>query len=203
VSLLEQSLAAAGVGPDKRPVYHLVIAARKDPETGAMVDRHLADEAWRDIAANYLDRIRTTWTGSGWPPAGTTWACAGSRVRLFSRSADSREAARRFVDEHASDVRDRLGLFVGSPGTVELFDELTPAVATAWLIVESVSEDLALKQRVFRDLDRLADADAILATNSSSYPSSRLIDAVEHPERLLNVHFQMPPELTADRGCSW
>ena len=125
------------------------------------------------------------------------FAAGGSRVRLFSRSADSREAARRFVDEHASDVRDRLGLFVGSPGTVELFDELTPAVATAWLIVESVSEDLALKQRVFRDLDRLADADVILATNSSSYPSSRLIDAVEHPERLLNVHFQMPPELTA------
>jgi hypothetical protein len=42
VSLLEQSLAAAGVGPDKQPVYPLVIAARKDPETGAMVDRHLA-----------------------------------------------------------------------------------------------------------------------------------------------------------------
>jgi len=125
------------------------------------------------------------------------FAAGGSRVRLFSRSADSREAAKRFVDEHASEVRDRLGLFAGSPGTVELFDELTPAVATAWLIVESVSEDLALKQRVFRDLDRLADADAILATNSSSYPSSRLIDAVEHPERLLNVHFQMPPELTA------
>ena|GEM_PF-4205326 len=57
MSLLEQSLAAAGVGPDKQPVYPLVIAARQDPETGAMVDRHLADEAWRDIAANYLDRI--------------------------------------------------------------------------------------------------------------------------------------------------
>ena len=57
VSLLEQPLAAAGVGPDKRPVYHLVIAARKVPDTGAMVDRHLADDAWRDIAATYLDRI--------------------------------------------------------------------------------------------------------------------------------------------------
>ena len=129
------------------------------------------------------------------------FAAGGSRVRLFSRSADSREAARRFVDEHASEVRDRLGLFAGSPGTVELFDELTPAVATAWLIVESVSEDLALKQRVFRDLDRLADADAILATNSSSYPSSRLIDAVEHPERLLNVHFQSRQSSPRSSSC--
>jgi hypothetical protein len=72
VALLEQPLAAAGagVGPDKRPVYHLVIAARKDVETGAMVDRHLADEQWRDIAATYLDRI-------GLAPAAMTWGCAG------------------------------------------------------------------------------------------------------------------------------
>jgi 3-hydroxybutyryl-CoA dehydrogenase len=125
------------------------------------------------------------------------FSAGGSRVHLFSRSADSREAARRFIDEHASDVRERLGLSARPPGTVELFDALEPAVATAWLVVESVSEDLTLKTQVFRELDRLAESDAILATNSSSYPSSRLLGAVESPERLLNVHFQMPPELIA------
>ena len=125
------------------------------------------------------------------------FSAGGSRVHLFSRSARSREAARRFVDEHASYVREQLGLAARSLGTVELFDALEPAVATAWLIVESVSEDLTLKKQVFRKLDRLAESDAILATNSSSYPSSRLVNAVESPERLLNVHFQMPPEAIA------
>jgi 3-hydroxybutyryl-CoA dehydrogenase len=124
------------------------------------------------------------------------FSAGGSPVHLFSRSANSREAARRFVDEHASDVREQLGLAARSLGTVELFDALEPAVATAWLI-ESVSEDLALKKQVFGELDRLAECDAILATNSSSYPSSRLLDAVESPERLLNVHFLMPPEARA------
>jgi hypothetical protein len=57
VSLLEQPLAAAGVGPDKKPVYHLVIAARKDPKTGMLTDRYLTDGDWADIAATYLDRI--------------------------------------------------------------------------------------------------------------------------------------------------
>jgi 3-hydroxybutyryl-CoA dehydrogenase len=114
----------------------------------------------------------------------------GTRVQLFSRSADSREAARRFVEEHPM-------VASGSTGELVLFDALEPAVAGAWLVIESVPEDLELKRRIFRDLDRLADADAILATNSSSYPSSELIDAVERPERLLNVHFQMPPELIA------
>jgi len=56
-SLLEQPLAAAGVGADKKPVYHLIIAAKKDPQTGAMVDRYLSDGQWRDIAESYLDRI--------------------------------------------------------------------------------------------------------------------------------------------------
>jgi len=57
VSLLEQPLAAAGVGPDMRPVYHLVIAARKDAETGELVDRLLSDGEWRDIAETYLERM--------------------------------------------------------------------------------------------------------------------------------------------------
>jgi 3-hydroxybutyryl-CoA dehydrogenase len=60
------------------------------------------------------------------------FSAGGSRVHLFSRSA-------------------------GSLGTVELFGALEPAVATAWLVVESVSEDLALKKQVFGELDRLAE----------------------------------------------
>ncbi len=56
-SLLEQPLAAAGVGADKKPVYHLIIAAKKDPATGAMIDRYLSDAQWRDIAETYMDRI--------------------------------------------------------------------------------------------------------------------------------------------------
>ena len=57
VSLLEQPLVAAGVGAEKKPVYHLVIAAKKDPRTGEMVDPYLTDEQWRDIAETYMDRV--------------------------------------------------------------------------------------------------------------------------------------------------
>ncbi len=74
VSLLEQPLAAAGVGPGKRPVYHLVIAARKDPQTGRMVDRYLTDAEWRDIAETYLDRI-------GIAPRGDELGCRWVAVR--------------------------------------------------------------------------------------------------------------------------
>jgi len=68
-------------------------------------------------------------------------------------------------------------------------------VPGAWLVIESLAEDLDLKREVMGQLDRMADADAILATNSSSYCSSAMLDQVEHPERVLNMHFLMPPEI--------
>jgi 3-hydroxybutyryl-CoA dehydrogenase len=51
---------------------------------------------------------------------------------------------------------------------------------------------------MFGELDRLAPLDAIMATNSSSYPSSEVIDEVEHRERVLNMHFLTPP---GSRAC--
>jgi Relaxase/Mobilisation nuclease domain len=57
VSLLEQPLVAADVDAEKKPVYHLVVAARKDPKTGELADRYLSDEQWRDIAETYMDRL--------------------------------------------------------------------------------------------------------------------------------------------------
>lgn len=68
---------------------------------------------------------------------------------------------------------------------------LSDAVAGVDLVIEAVREDLDVKLDVFRDLSRLAP-DAILATNSSSLPSSTLAGAVDRPERLLNMHFFAP-----------
>ena len=65
------------------------------------------------------------------------------------------------------------------------------AVAGADLVIEAVREDLETKRTLFAELDRLAPA-AILATNSSSIPSSLLASAVADPGRLLNTHFFAP-----------
>jgi 3-hydroxybutyryl-CoA dehydrogenase len=65
------------------------------------------------------------------------------------------------------------------------------------VVIEAVPEKRDLKIEVFGTLDRLAANDAILASNSSSYPTSELIDEVHHVERVLNTHFQMPPDLNA------
>ena len=124
------------------------------------------------------------------------FAAGGSPVRIFNRSAERAHAAKTFVDQHAEDVRTRLGLPAPQIGDVTVAENLDHAAPGAWLVIESIAENLDLKQQLIAQLDRFADPDAILATNSSSYPSSQMCDGLTRPERLLNIHFLMPPDIT-------
>jgi 3-hydroxybutyryl-CoA dehydrogenase len=71
-------------------------------------------------------------------------------------------------------------------------DELAKAVAHADLVVEAVVEDLAVKRKVFQDIDAQAPPRAILATNSSSLPVSRMESATSRPDHCVNMHFYFP-----------
>ncbi|MGA8051613.1 MAG: 3-hydroxyacyl-CoA dehydrogenase NAD-binding domain-containing protein [Burkholderiales bacterium] len=75
---------------------------------------------------------------------------------------------------------------------VKLYDDLASAVGKADLVIEVVPEDLEIKRKVFADLDRLAPSRALLATNSSSIPISRIESATRRPEKCLNIHFYQP-----------
>jgi 3-hydroxybutyryl-CoA dehydrogenase len=65
-------------------------------------------------------------------------------------------------------------------------------VATADLVVEAVPERLDLKIRLFRDLDRRAPAEAILASNSSGFPVAALAAATDRPDRVIVWHWASP-----------
>ena len=123
------------------------------------------------------------------------FAAGGSAVRIYNRTRKHAETAKVFVDEHLPPTREALGLSGPPQGAVEVVTPLEAAVPGAWLVIESVVEDLEVKRRLLARVDQLADNDAILATNSSSYPSSEIASAVKHPERLLNMHFLMPPQV--------
>jgi 3-hydroxybutyryl-CoA dehydrogenase len=123
------------------------------------------------------------------------FASGGSDVRVFDVSDDQREAARAHAEQEASAVRAALELDPVDPGRVEAVADLAVGAAGAWMIIEAVPERLELKVEVFGELDRIADEDAILCSNSSSLPSSQMIAEVERPERVLNTHYYQPPEL--------
>ena len=60
------------------------------------------------------------------------------------------------------------------------------------LAIEAVSEDLAIKTRIFAELDRVCRAGVILASNTSSISITQLAAATERPERIIGMHFMNP-----------
>ncbi|RME41775.1 MAG: 3-hydroxybutyryl-CoA dehydrogenase [Planctomycetota bacterium] len=60
------------------------------------------------------------------------------------------------------------------------------------LAVEAVVEDLDVKRKVFAALEQTAPPDAVLATNTSSLPVSRIAEAVKRPARVIGMHFFNP-----------
>ena len=127
----------------------------------------------------------------------TVYAAGGSDVRIFDKSAEQRDTAKDYVEQNLAGTQEALGLHPDRVGRVEVVGDLTAAVEGAWMVIEAVSEHLDLKTKVFGELDRLAEPDAILASNSSSLPTSRMLDEVEHSERVLNTHYYQPPELNS------
>ncbi|MBC8420813.1 MAG: 3-hydroxyacyl-CoA dehydrogenase family protein, partial [Desulfobacterales bacterium] len=75
---------------------------------------------------------------------------------------------------------------------VRLCTELADALSEADLVIEAVPEDVGIKRKVFAELDVLAPRRAILATNSSSIPISRIEGATTRPGQCLNMHFYFP-----------
>ncbi len=70
-------------------------------------------------------------------------------------------------------------------------DDLALA-AEANLCIEAVFEKLALKQDVFRDLASVVGPETLLASNTSAIPISSLAAGIQHPERVLGLHFFSP-----------
>jgi len=65
----------------------------------------------------------------------------------------------------------------------------------ARLVVECIPEKLELKQALFARLVALARADAVLTSNSSSFPISAIAQDLATPQRMLGLHFFMPAHL--------
>jgi 3-hydroxybutyryl-CoA dehydrogenase len=66
------------------------------------------------------------------------------------------------------------------------------AVAAADVVVEAIIEKVDLKSELFAELDRLAPAGAILATNTSAIPITRIAAATQRPESVVGTHFFSP-----------
>ncbi|MFE2544748.1 3-hydroxyacyl-CoA dehydrogenase family protein [Actinacidiphila glaucinigra] len=69
------------------------------------------------------------------------------------------------------------------------------AAAGADIVVEAVFEKIEVKQEIFRALDKIAKADAVLASNTSAIPITKIAAVTERPESVVGTHFFSPVPL--------
>ncbi len=79
-------------------------------------------------------------------------------------------------------------------GRLSLTTELADFAACD-LVIEAIVEELAPKQELFRELERICRPDAVLATNTSALSVTEIASATSSPERVVGMHFFNPAPL--------
>jgi 3-hydroxybutyryl-CoA dehydrogenase len=123
------------------------------------------------------------------------FATRGGTVRIHARRAEQRAEATQFVSQVLPKLVDDRGF--GEVGVVTATGSLDEALDGTWLVVESVPEKLEIKIPLWGEIDQAAPPGTIFATNSSSIPSRLMAENVRDKTRLCNMHFYMPPEISA------
>lgn len=120
------------------------------------------------------------------------FAVAGWKVHVMSPSQKTRDALAGRVTAGLA----KLGAPETHAANVHTYDRLD---ALPWdgidLVVEAATEDLALKQKIFQDLERLARPGIPLATNTSNFPIGEVGKPLTTRSRVAGLHFFMPAHL--------
>ncbi|RUA11585.1 MAG: 3-hydroxybutyryl-CoA dehydrogenase [Flavobacteriia bacterium] len=75
---------------------------------------------------------------------------------------------------------------------ITTFTALEEGVSDVQLVIEAATENLDIKLKIFKDLDRICKAGAILATNTSSISITQIAAATQRPEKVIGMHFMNP-----------
>ncbi|MFJ4528695.1 3-hydroxyacyl-CoA dehydrogenase family protein [Streptomyces nigrescens] len=158
-------------------------------------------DAESPASADELAAGRTV-TGVGVAGSGTmasgiaeVFAKAGYKVVLAARSLEKAEKAKariakslgRSVDKGrmSAETRDAALAAITPAGSLDAFADVD-------LAVEAVAEDLAVKQELFRTLDKVCKPGAVLATTTSSLPVVACARATSRPQDVIGMHFFNP-----------
>jgi 3-hydroxybutyryl-CoA dehydrogenase/5-formyl-3-hydroxy-2-methylpyridine 4-carboxylate dehydrogenase len=125
---------------------------------------------------------------------GAVLARAGITTALYDVSAEALERAKAGV-QMAAGVLDRLEAPLADGGSMRFETELAAALDGAELVVEAVPEKLELKHEIFPQFEQHVAEDAILASNTSGIPISKIATVCAHPGRVVGMHWSNPPHL--------
>ena len=127
------------------------------------------------------------------------FALANYEVHLHSRTEESLQKAIHNIQANLERLK-RLGLVTREqaesvPTKIHTSAVLKEAVEDVDVVIESVYEDLALKQQIFQALDKMCPERTILASNTSTLMLSQFTAGTRRPDKVLVTHYANPPYL--------
>ena len=133
----------------------------------------------------------------------------GSGIAQLCVEAGLDTVGREVTAELGETARDRIGHFLtrkvekgqldqglrdDAMKRLTLTTELT-GLADCDLVIEAIVEELAAKQELFAELERICRPDTVLATNTSALSVTEIASATSSPERVVGMHFFNPAPL--------
>jgi 3-hydroxybutyryl-CoA dehydrogenase len=119
------------------------------------------------------------------------FALQGHQVRVYDPSAQALASLR---DRIAANLRD-LDEDEGAAAHVSPSSTIADCVGDADFVVEAALEDLAVKQKLFAEVERYAPAHAVLASNTSVIPITAIMANIKDGTRTVGTHWWNPPFL--------
>tara|TARA_Y100001954_G_scaffold238480_1_gene306284 strand:+ start:553 stop:1443 length:891 start_codon:yes stop_codon:yes gene_type:complete len=117
-------------------------------------------------------------------------------VVLIDRSEDALKRALTTIEKNLDRLvaKDRITeeIKASTLGNISTSTDLASAVLEADLVVEAATENVDLKLKIFKDIDKTAPTDCILATNTSSISITKIAAATSRPEKVIGMHFMNP-----------
>lgn len=140
--------------------------------------------------------------GGGLMGSGIAEVCAraGSNVIVHEINPEAAEAALARIEGSLARAVARGKL--EEDGLTDILERITLSTdleqqADRQLLIEAATENEDLKKEIFGDLDELVPDDALLASNTSSIPITRLAAATDRPDRVVGMHFFNPVPVMA------
>jgi enoyl-CoA hydratase/3-hydroxyacyl-CoA dehydrogenase len=147
-----------------------------------------------------IQRVAVVGTGLMGHGIAQSFAMNGYDVYLLSRSRDSLDRAIKDIKWSLDKLIDKFSLnrseadaALSRISTTTSYEE---GVGDVDLALESVSENLELKKRIFSKIDETAPTHTIIATNTSTLSVTDMGNSTKRPEKTVGMHWFIPPQLT-------
>ncbi len=151
------------------------------------------------MKANEIKRVSVVGAGLMGHGIAQEFAIAGLEVRIHDLSDEILQGAAKDIGANLRMLAE-IGLVTqdqarSAPDRIQFSANLEDIVDSSDFVIEAISENLTLKQDVFRSLDELCPERTILASNTSSLLPSKLASATRRPDKVLVTHYFNPPHL--------